>query len=66
VKRVLRPELDLREQILLLVAVSVPDVSSKELIEWIEEDDKAYFMKTLRKLHVLAQREMEKRRSPLV
>ena|SRR5437660_9263522 len=51
VKRVLRSELNLREQILLLVAVSVPDVSSKELIEWIEEDDKAYFMKTLRKLH---------------
>jgi hypothetical protein len=51
VKRVLRPDLNLHEQILLLTAVSVPDVSSKELIEWIEEDDKAYFMKTLRGLH---------------
>jgi hypothetical protein len=51
VKRVLRPELKLHEQILLLTAVSVPDVTSKDLIEWIEEDDKAYFMKTLRKLH---------------
>lgn len=50
-KRVLRPELKLHEQILLLVAVSVPDVTSKELLEWIEEDDKKYFMKTLRKLH---------------
>jgi hypothetical protein len=51
VKRVLRPKLKLHEQIVLLVAVSVPDVTSKELLEWIEEDDKAYFMKTLRKLH---------------
>lgn len=51
VKRVLRPELKLHEQIVLLVSVSVPDVTSKELIEWIEEDNKKYFMKTLRKLH---------------
>jgi hypothetical protein len=51
VKRVLRPELRLHEQISLLVAVSVPDVTPKELLEWIEEDDKKYFMKTLRKLH---------------
>lgn len=51
VKRVLRPELRLHEQILLLVAVSVPDVTSKELLEWIEEGNKKYFVKTLRKLH---------------
>jgi hypothetical protein len=51
IKRVLRPELKLHEQILLLAAVSVPDVTSNELIEWIEEDDKNYFVKTLRGLH---------------
>jgi len=51
IKRVLRPELKLHEQILILVSVSVPDVSSKELLEWIEEADKKYFMKTLRRLH---------------
>lgn len=51
VKRVLRPELKLNQQILLLAAVSVPDVTSKELLEWIEEDDKGYFVKTLRRLH---------------
>ena len=51
IKRVLRPELRLHEQILILVSVSVPDVSSKELLAWIEEDDKKYFMKTLRGLH---------------
>ena len=51
IKRVLRPELKLHEQIVLLVSVSVPDVTSEELIQWIEEDNKQYFMKTLRKLH---------------
>jgi len=51
IKRILRPELKLQEQILLLIAVSVPDVSSKELIEWIEYGDPKYFMRTLRALH---------------
>jgi hypothetical protein len=51
VKRVLRPELKLQEQILLLTAVSVPDVSSKEVIEWIEYKDPKYFMRSLRALH---------------
>lgn len=51
IKRVLRPELKLHEQILILVSVSVPDVTSKELMEWIEEDDKGYFVRTLRNLH---------------
>jgi hypothetical protein len=51
IKRVLRPELKLNEQILILVAISVPDVTSKELMEWIEEDDKGYFVRTLRGLH---------------
>ncbi len=51
VKRVLNPELKLHEQILLLVAVSVPDVTTTELFEWIEYRDKRYFMKTLRGLH---------------
>jgi len=51
VKRVLRPELKLHEQILVLVSVSVPDVTSQELIEWIEEDNKGYFIRTIRNLH---------------
>src|SRR5467141_3503297 len=36
IKRVLPPELKLHEQLLLLTAESVPDVSSKELVAWIE------------------------------
>lgn len=51
VKRVLRPELKLKEQLLLLVASSVADVASRELIEWIEFDDTAYVVKTIRALH---------------
>ncbi len=51
VKRVLRPELRLQEQLLLLVAASVPDVSSKELLTWIEHDNPKYVMRTIRNLH---------------
>jgi hypothetical protein len=51
VKRVLEPELKLNEQILLLAAVSVPSVTSKQLIEWIEYDDTKYVMRTIRNLH---------------
>jgi hypothetical protein len=51
IKRVLRPELKLNEQVLILVSVSVPDVTSRELIGWIEEDDKGYFIRTIRNLH---------------
>jgi hypothetical protein len=51
VKRVLRPELKLHEQVLLLTAATVPDVSSKELIAWIENDNTKYVMRTIRGLH---------------
>ena len=51
VKRVLRPELRLPDQILLLVSSCVPDVAVAELLEWTEFKNKKYFMRTLRKLH---------------
>jgi hypothetical protein len=51
IKRVLRPGLKLQEQLLLLIAVAVPDVSSKQLLEWIEYDDPKYFMRTIRGMH---------------
>lgn len=51
VKRVLNPKLKLKEQLLLLIATSVPEVSSKQLIKWIEYEDTGYVMKTLRSLH---------------
>jgi hypothetical protein len=51
VKRVLLPELKLREQLLLLVASSASGVTLKELISWIESKDTGYLLKTLRVLH---------------
>jgi hypothetical protein len=51
VKRVLETSLKLNEQILLLAAVSVPDVTAPQLIEWIEYGDDGYVMRTIRALH---------------
>jgi hypothetical protein len=51
VKRVLRPELTLQDQLLLLIGASVPDVSSDDLIVWVENPDTKYVMKTIRALH---------------
>lgn len=50
VKRVLETDLKLHEKILLLAAVT-PDVTSKDLREWIEYGDDAYVIRTIRKLH---------------
>ncbi|MGD0974865.1 MAG: hypothetical protein ABR866_12315 [Candidatus Korobacteraceae bacterium] len=55
IKRVLRPELKLHEQILLLVASSVPDAGVDELIEWVEYGDTKYVRRTIRNLHVKRQ-----------
>ncbi|HEY5824128.1 MAG TPA: hypothetical protein VIT44_07180 [Cyclobacteriaceae bacterium] len=51
VRRVLDPKLKLNNQILLLVASNNAKTKIEELINWIESKDKAYFMKTIRKLH---------------
>jgi hypothetical protein len=51
VKRVLRPELKLQDQLLLLIATSMPDVTSGELIAWAEYKDTKYVMKVIRGLH---------------
>lgn len=51
VKRVLQPTLKLPEQLLLLIATSVPDVSAQELMDWTEYENKQHFMKTVRALH---------------
>jgi len=50
-KRVLQPGLKLPEQLLLLIATTLPDVSSAQLREWSEASDKRYFLKLLRALH---------------
>jgi hypothetical protein len=51
VKRVLQPTLKLPQQLLLLIATSVPDVSTQELLDWTEYKNKQHFMKTVRALH---------------
>jgi hypothetical protein len=51
VKRVLQPKLKLPQQLLLLIATSVPDVSLQELIDWTESKNKRHFMNTIRTLH---------------
>jgi hypothetical protein len=51
VKRVLETSLKLNEKILLLAALSMPDVTAPQLIEWIEYGDDRYVMRTIRSLH---------------
>lgn len=50
-KRVLQPGLRLPDQLLLLIATTLPDVTSVQLREWSEASDKRYFLKLLRDLH---------------
>jgi hypothetical protein len=50
-KRVLNPSLKLPEQLLLLIATTLPQVSVDDLLLWTEASDKKYFMKLLRGLH---------------
>lgn len=50
-KRTLQPNLKLPEQLLLLIATTLPDVSSGELLNWSEAKNKAYFRALLRRLH---------------
>ena len=50
-KRVLQPALKLPEQLLLLIATTLPEVSSSELLKWSEAPDKRYFLRLLRGFH---------------
>jgi hypothetical protein len=51
VKRVLQPTLKLPDQVLLLIATSLPSVRFVDLLSWTEAPDKQYFVKILRRLH---------------
>lgn len=51
IKRVLQPGIKLPDQILLLIATSLPSVGISELLQWTEASDKKYFMKLIRALH---------------
>lgn len=50
VKRVLRPEMKLVDQLLLLISTAVPEAKLGELVAWTEFEQK-YVVRTLRGLH---------------
>ena len=50
VKRVLETSLSMSEQVLLLAAVSMSDVTAEQIVEWTEQS-KQYVMRTIRNLH---------------
>jgi hypothetical protein len=50
-KRILQPTLKLPEQLLLLIATTLPQITINELQLWSEASDKSYFMKVLRAFH---------------
>jgi hypothetical protein len=58
-KRVLNPSLKLPEQLLLLIATTLPQISVAELQAWSEASDKKYFMRLLRGLHKKRQIELD-------
>jgi hypothetical protein len=51
VKRVLQPKLKLHQQLLLLIATSVPDAAIEDLLDWTEYQNKKYFMNLVREMH---------------
>lgn len=51
IKRVLNPKIPLNSQILLLVASNSSTTKVTELLKWLDYKDKAYFLRTLKKLH---------------
>lgn len=51
VKRILNPDIPLKDQILLLIGSSPSKTKVEDLFLWIEYKDKGYFLKSLRGLH---------------
>lgn len=51
IRRVLNPKVKMPDQILVLLASAAGKVTVAELQQWVEQSDKAYFLRTLRALH---------------
>ncbi|MBA3648774.1 MAG: hypothetical protein H0W62_09520 [Chitinophagales bacterium] len=51
-KRILKPSISLKDQVLLLISSSSGQTKTDELFEWIEYENKGYFLKLLRQLHI--------------
>jgi hypothetical protein len=52
VKRILRSDLNLADQVLVLAASETGPVSGKQLMRWTEHYNKSYFMRILNRLHI--------------
>jgi len=51
VRRVLHPELSMKDQVLLLLSTSAESVATSALIEWTGATNRSYFLKLLRQMH---------------
>ena len=50
-KRILNPSISLKDQVLLLISSTSGQTKIEDLFEWIEYENKGYFLKLLRQLH---------------
>ena len=51
IRRVLKPELSLREQILILLSSCSSAIDPEDLLRWIEYSNRSYFYRVLRSMH---------------
>jgi hypothetical protein len=60
VRRVLDPKMKLKDQILVLLAISPERVATKDLREWTDVQNAGYFSRVLRELHSARMIELSK------
>lgn len=51
IRRVLKSDLTIRDQILLLLSSSSTPIATADLLRWIEPSNRSYFRQVLRNLH---------------
>lgn len=51
IRRVLKPDLGYRDQILILVASCSSQVTTEDIVRWIEPSNRTYLFQVLRKMH---------------
>lgn len=51
IRRVLKPDLSIRDQVLVLLASSSTPIATADLLRWIEPSNLSYFRQVLRNLH---------------
>ncbi|MFC1965567.1 hypothetical protein ACFLWI_01275 [Chloroflexota bacterium] len=53
IRRVLKPDLTIKYQILLLLSSSSIPIATADLLRWIEPSNRSYFYRLLRSMHTL-------------